>query len=93
MQQLVLTYPDDLKDAVHLSPDEMSALILLMAAIKMYELGKLSSGRAARLAGLSRVAFLEECSRYGVSPYNYSDDEVEEQLRHDLESAARASIP
>jgi predicted HTH domain antitoxin len=92
MQQLVLTYPDDLKDAVHLSPDEMSALILLMAAMKLYELGKLSSGRAALLAGRSRVEFLEECSRYGISPYNYSDDEVEEQLRHDVEAAAKASI-
>ena len=92
MQELVIAYPDDLNEAIQLPPDETSALILLMAAIKLYELGKLSAGRAARLAGLPRVQFLEECSRYGVSPCNYSNDEVDEQLRHDAEAAAKASL-
>ena len=54
MKELVLTYPDDLAQAVRLTPDELSAQLCLMAALKMFELGKPSSGKAAELAGLSR---------------------------------------
>lgn len=51
----------------------------LLAAIKLYELGRLSSGRAAELAGLPRVEFLLSLGKYKVFPF-------EAELR-DLESA------
>jgi len=35
----------------------MEQHIRLMAALKMFELGKISSGKAAELAGMSRLAF------------------------------------
>ena len=38
----------------------------VLAAIKLYELGRLSSGRAAELAGMPRVEFLLELGRYKV---------------------------
>jgi predicted HTH domain antitoxin len=62
----------------------MQQHIRLMAALKMFELGKLSSGKAAELAGISRVAFFETCSRYRVSPFNYPDDEIAAELASDL---------
>ena len=85
MKQRVLTYPDDLAD-------ELAEQLQLMAALKMFELGKLSSGKAAELAGLSRVEFLAACSNYGVSPFNYSGEELEGELRADTE-AIRAVRP
>lgn len=59
MTTLTLNYPENLDLAVHLTQDEFAAQVRLMAALKMFELGKLSSGKAAELAGLSRVEFLE----------------------------------
>jgi predicted HTH domain antitoxin len=56
-----------------------------MAALKMFELGKLSAGRAAELAGCSRPEFLEACGRYRVSVYNYSADEAAAELRNDVD--------
>jgi predicted HTH domain antitoxin len=56
----------------------------LMAALKLFELGKISSGKAAELAGMSRVEFLEVCGRYRVSVFNYSDEELESELHADL---------
>ena len=41
----------------------------LLAAIKLYELGRLSSGRAAELAGMPRVEFLLSLGRYKVCPF------------------------
>ena len=40
----------------------------MLAAVKLYELGRLSSGRAAELAGMSRVEFLLALERYLVFP-------------------------
>ena len=39
-----------------------------LAAVKLYELGRLSSGRAAELAGMPRVEFLLALERYRVFP-------------------------
>jgi predicted HTH domain antitoxin len=50
----------------------------LLAALELYELGRLSSGRAAELAGIPRVEFLLTLGRYKVFP-------LEAELR-DLEA-------
>ena len=86
-KEAVLRYPGDLALAVQVTPEELEAQIRLMAALKMFELGKLSSGKAAELAGLSRVEFLEACGRYRVSIFNYQPDELEAELQADLEAA------
>ena len=91
MKELVLTYPDDLAEVVRLTAHEMEAQLRLMAALKMFELGKLSSGKAAELAGLSRGEFFEACGRYRVSVFNYPDEEVEAELRADLQAAGRGT--
>ena len=89
MHTLTLDYPDGFEQAVHLTSAELSDQIRLMAALKMFELGKLSSGKAAELAGLSRVEFLEMCGRYRVSVFNFSPDELEAEVTADLEAAQR----
>jgi predicted HTH domain antitoxin len=93
MKELVLTYPDDLGQAVQLTADELSAQLRLMAALKMFELGKLSSGKAAELAGLSRREFFEACGRYRVSIYNYPDEAIEAELRADVQAAGGSTNP
>ena len=93
MKELVLTYPDDLAQAVRLTTDELSAQLCLMAALKMFELGKLSSGKAAEVAGLSRGEFFEACGRYRVSIFNYPDEEIEAELRADLQAASGSANP
>jgi predicted HTH domain antitoxin len=77
---------------VQATPEEMQAQIRLMAALKMFELGKLSSGKAAELAGLSRAEFLEMCRRYRVPVFNYAPDEIEDELRSDLAAARGAAV-
>ena len=69
-KELIVQYPDGLELAAQATPEELEAQIRLMAALKMFELGRLSSGKAAELAGVSRVEFLEMCGRYGVSIFS-----------------------
>lgn len=49
----------------------------LAAAVKWYERRMVSQGRAAEIAGLSRAEFIDALSRYSVSPFQYTADELE----------------
>ena len=89
MGQVTIPYPAGLEESVQTTSEEVEQQIRLMAALKMFELGKLSSGKAAELAGLSRIGFFDACARYKVSVFNYSADELEAEIREDLESALR----
>lgn len=54
----------------------------MIVASKLYELGKLSSGQAAEVAGLSKRAFLELLGKYNVSVFGYDEQELEEDLKN-----------
>jgi len=84
MEQLILDYPEGLETAVSITKNEFEAQIRLMAALKMFELGKLSSGKAARLADMPRVQFFEMCGRYQVPIVNYSAEELALELDQDI---------
>jgi predicted HTH domain antitoxin len=58
--------------------------------MKMFELGKLSSGKAAELAGISRAEFFEMCGRYRVPIFNYPPEELQEELELDLKALREA---
>ncbi len=61
--------------------DEVSFVreLFVLAAVKLYELGRLSSGRAAELAGMSRVEFLLSLGRYQVFPFQAELSDLEDQ--------------
>jgi predicted HTH domain antitoxin len=52
----------------------------VLSAVKLYELGRLSSGRVAELAGMSRVQFLLELGRYQVFPFEDELQDLEERI-------------
>ncbi len=83
-EKLQIKYPPGFEQAVHMTKGELEQHIRLMAALKMFELGKVSSGKAAELAGLSRIEFLERCGTYRVSVFNVPPEEIETELRRDL---------
>ena len=67
----------NLPDSVQLSDFD----IRMTLAAKLYEMGTLSGGQAAELAGVSKRAFLESLGKYGVSIFGYAADELEEDLK------------
>lgn len=48
----------------------------LMMALKFYELGRLSLGQAAELAGHTKRAFIDVLGRYDIPVVDYSADEL-----------------
>ena len=83
MCQVLLNVPDNTALALKVKPEEVGRELLLMAAVKLYEVGRLSSGSAADLAGISKPLFVQKLTEYGVPVFRLS----EEELRQDLANA------
>jgi len=79
MSQLILDVPDDSLLSLKLSDEAAAAEIRLAASVKLYELGRLSSGAAARLAGIPRTLFLSKLADYGVDTFRLTEDELQRQ--------------
>lgn len=90
MNEISIKFPENFELAIQTTAEELEAQIRLMAALKMFELGKLSSGKAAELAGVSRVDFFEMCGRYKVSVFNYDPEELEAELEADLNATIQS---
>ena len=80
MNELTIAYPQDLLLSLKESPVEFESEARLLLAVKLYELGKVSTGMAARVAGISRVSFLFALARFGLSPIGVEPGELAEDV-------------
>ena len=88
---LKIKYPDDLPNTLGTTTEEFEQEIRFLVAAKLYEMGHISSGRAAELAGLERVSFLENLNRYRISVFNYSLEELDREILESKDRAEQAS--
>ena len=73
---LTIPYPEELLLSLKESPAEFESEARLLLAVKLYEMGKVSTGMAARLAGMSRVEFIFAVNRFGLSPVGLEPGEL-----------------
>ena len=66
----------DLPETVRLNQTELKMILLY----SLFDKGILSSGQAAKVAGVSRRYFLENASTYGVSIFQYDAEEIKEEI-------------
>lgn len=83
MSEITFSIPDDILLALKATPDILAYRIRFAASVKLFEMGQLSSGAAAQLAGVPKPYFLSQLADYGVNTFDLS----EEDLIHDLKSA------
>ena len=80
-QQMTIEYEDDLLVTLGLSPRDFANQAKFLLAAKLYELGKVSSGHAAKFCGMERAGFLRELPRSGIPASNLTNDDLEDELR------------
>jgi predicted HTH domain antitoxin len=78
---LTIEYGDDVLFSTGLSREQFDEEARFLLAAKLYELGRLTSGQAARLCGRGRVDFLLSLPRVGVSISNLRPEDAEPELR------------
>lgn len=89
MPSLTIEYPPELSAALGKRAPEVGREIRLMAALKLFESGRISSGLAATLAGMSRAAFLLRCGEHGVSIFQQTPEEVASDAQRVLDACGR----
>ena len=80
MTQVLLKVPESTSAALGLPPERLADTLLLAAAAKLHESGKLSSGAAAELAGLPKPVFVQRLSEFGVDCFRQTTEELREEL-------------
>ena len=75
--QMIIEYPKLLPDALQQTQEEFEREAKMAMAVKLFELKKLSSGMAAHLVGMERVAFLLSLYRYNVAMIDLDTTELE----------------
>jgi predicted HTH domain antitoxin len=78
-RQIILDIPEKVILAEKTDAVSFARELRILAAVKLYELGRLSSGRAADLAGMPRVEFLLALGRYKVFPFQAELNDLESQ--------------
>jgi predicted HTH domain antitoxin len=77
---LTIEYGEEILLGLGMSPSEFAAEATFLLAAKLYELGRLTSGQAAKLCGKERVEFLFDLPRMRVTVSNLVEDDVDEEI-------------
>ncbi len=81
MTRIEINLPDAARLALKLSEGALADELRMAAAAKLYELGRLSSGAAAELAGVPRTVFLTRLADYGVDTFRLTEEDLRGETR------------
>lgn len=80
MTTVTIELPETAFSALHVDPQGFAREMRIAAAVKWYELGKISQAKGAEIAGLTRSAFITALSEAKVSLFQYTAEELEKEL-------------
>lgn len=80
MESLKVSVPESTRLALGLPLDRIGEELLLAAAMQWFESGRLSSGAAAELAGLSKPAFVQKLNDYGIPAFRQNRNELLDEI-------------
>lgn len=78
--KVTIDIPEQALSIIRGTPERFVKEMRLAAAVKWYEVGRISQSKAAELAGLSRQEFLAALSQFQVSPFQTSPEELTEEF-------------
>ena len=83
MTTVTMDFPADVFSALRRSPEEFAIEMRLAAAIFWYSRGEVSQGKAADIAGMTRVQFIDELARRTVDAFVVDPSDLKKELQRD----------
>ncbi len=83
MTTVTIDLPDTVYSALRLAPNDFVREMRIAAAVQWYAQHKLSQGKAAEIAGLNRVEFLDELYRRKVPAIQVTLDDLQREIDGD----------
>lgn len=77
---LTIRIPDEIRQKLNRTPEEMCRDVRVYAALMLFRLGKLSSGAAALMAGIPHVMFLDLCAEYDIPISQITAEELRREV-------------
>ena len=74
-------FPEEILFSLKEKKDTFVKQMKLYTAMKLFEMGKLSLGKACALAGYKKWDFIHLLSQHKISIFNYESDEIEKDVR------------
>lgn len=82
MTELTIAIPDDSFIFLNKSKLELAKEIQLMAAIKLYEMKRISAGAAAAIANIPKPVFLARLAEFSIPTFDLTEEELQEDLKN-----------
>jgi len=80
MKTISIGYPEAILSVLNLSAETFEEEARYALSMKLFEMGRLTSGQAAVLAGIPRVDFLVRCRQYGTATVDWDQDEIDAEF-------------
>lgn len=80
MNTISIDLPESALTILGKTPKDLGREILVAAVVKWFELGTISQGKGAEILGISRAEFLDVLSDYRVSAWQYTKEDLDEEL-------------
>lgn len=81
MVSLTINLPEEAFSALRVHPHQFAAELRFAAAVQWYYQGLISGSKAAEVAGMTRLVFLDELARRRLDTVKIDFDDLEAQLR------------
>lgn len=78
--KIILDVPDHSLSITKERPEEFARSLRIAAAVKWYELGRISQSKAAELIGCNRVEFFNHLHDYGASFLQLAPGDLDSEL-------------
>ncbi|OGJ89070.1 MAG: hypothetical protein A2268_11880 [Candidatus Raymondbacteria bacterium RifOxyA12_full_50_37] len=81
MRTISIAYPENILPPLNISPDAFEAEAKEVLAVKLFEMGRLTSGQAAGIANVSRAEFLLTCRKFGTPSVQWNKEDIDEEFK------------
>jgi predicted HTH domain antitoxin len=80
METISFQVSQDLLAALKIGSNQLGENMRLLAAIAYFQDKKLSLGKAAELAGINRIEFMDILAKKGIVIFDYDESELDTEL-------------